>query len=284
MRLILALLAALLSLVFIAVWFAKGRQHSIRGRGAVLFYVILLFASSGILLLKSRNEKVAETTIPRAEPKQTAKIEKTLSDSVKTDTQNLFGKSVALEQPKQEQVATWTKTNIETPSSVRSKNNTQSRPLQVRGDRDLPTTSKPAIEQTTEDVIEASILQVFDVIEIIFETYGVPVGYSTTTQSKSSAASIEFMTGSAELSQRSVHYLRNLASEFGQKYENGQLEIRAQTNETVSSPELRRQLTQSRAEAVRDVLAAQGFPAERLVPIGSERAGETRVKFVHRPN
>lgn len=284
MRLILAILAALLGLVFIAVWFAKGRQHSFRGRGAVMFYAVLLFASSGVLLLRSRDEKISETTVPRAEGKQTTIIEKTVSDSVKIENHKQFDKPTEPEQPKQEQVATWTKTKLETPNSVRSKNKTQPRHLQVRGSRDLPTASKPAKEQAAEDVIEASILQAFDVIEVIFETYGVPVGNSTNTQSKSSAASIEFMTGSAELSQRSVQYLRNLAYEFGQKYEYGQLEIRAQTNETVSSPELRRQLTQSRAEAVRDVLAAQGFPAERLVPIGSERAGETRVKFVHRPN
>ncbi len=282
MRLILAVLAALLALVFVAVWFAKGRQHSTRGRSAVLFYAVLLFASSILLFMTSRDENfgVHEQPIVKHDPTQVTRPKLSTPDSVRSDNQD----QIEPEQPKQEQVATWTKTKIVTPGSVRSNKNIQSRPLQLHSNRDLPTSSQPLDDQPVEDVIEAGILQAFDVIEVFFEAYGTPVGTSSSSGSKSSIASIEFVTGSAELSLRSVQYLRTIAAELGQKYKYGQLEIRAQTNETVSSPELRRQLTQSRAEAVRDVLALQGFPAERMVPIGSERAGETRVKFVHRPN
>ncbi len=282
MRLILAVLALLLALVFVAVWFAKGRQHSTRGRGAILFYAVLLFASSGVLYLNSRTAHTFSHDQPIVKQEQTQAIQpKHLnSDTIGTERQT---PSTPV-QPNQEQVATWTKNKVVTPGSVRPNHNSQSRSPRINGNHDLPKTSRQFESEPVEDVIEAGILNAFDVIEIFFETYGSPAATTTETSLRSSGPSIEFVTGSAELSLRSVQYLRTIAAELGQKYEDGQLEIRAQTNETVSSPEFRRQLTQSRAEAVRDVLASQGFPAERLVPIGSEKAGETRVKFVHRPN
>ncbi|MBL0060372.1 MAG: hypothetical protein IPP40_02455 [bacterium] len=279
MRLILAVLAALLALVFVAVWFAKGRLHSTRGRGAILFYAIMLFASSGVLFLKSRDEGVPQFEQPIVKHEQTQNTE---LDQLNSDSDRVVSQRPA--QPKQEQLATWTKAKVVTPGSVRSNKNVVSHPLQLHNNSDLPTSTLPLNDKPVEDVIEAGILQAFDVIEVFFESYGTPVVTSSSLGSKSSPASIEFVTGSAELSLRSVQYLRIVAAELCQKYKDGQLEIRAQTDETVYSPELRRQLTQSRAEAVRDVLSLQGFPVERMVPIGSERAGETRVKFVHRPN
>ncbi|MCB1059603.1 MAG: hypothetical protein KDB65_05195 [Calditrichaeota bacterium] len=150
----------------------------------------------------------------------------------------------------------------------------------------LPKSSKPNADgKKAEDVIEDGILSAFDAIEIFFDTYGSPVAASASNRSGGqSTGSIEFVNGTSELSERSKNYLHSLAPQLGKMYKDGQLEIRAQSNEKADSPAHRFLLTQSRAEAVRDELSDSGFPANRLVPIGSETAGETRVKFVHRPN
>lgn len=215
MRLILAILAALLALVFVAVWFAKGRQHSRRGRSAALFYAVLLFASSGFLFVKSRDESFSahEQPIVKHEPKQAPQPKQSTPGSDKADGQE----RTEPEQPKQEQVATWTKTKVVTPGSVRLSKTIQSHPLQLHHNRDLPTSTQPLGEKPVEDVIEAGILQAFDVIEVFFESYGTPIGTSSPFGSKSSTPSIEFVTGSAELSMRSIQCLRAIAAELGQK-------------------------------------------------------------------
>ncbi len=285
LRLTLAILAALLALVFVGIWFAKGRQHSKKGRGATLFYAGLLFASAGALYLGS--QKVQRTaTKNEISPPLTAKSE---TKEIVPTTSSATGE-IELDpaEPKSQedlQTARLKSGNLSTSGDVAAITPIKRKPIPAHTSN-LPKSSKPkTTNASVEDVIESSILGAFDIIEVFFETYGYPVSVSrSSTSGKLANGSIVFRSGSAELSQQSIRYLRTLATQLDMTYQDGQLEIRAQSNEQVDSPVHRFLLTQSRAEAVRDVLVAEGFPASRLVPIGSETEGETRVKFVHRPN
>lgn len=283
MRLILAVLAAALAMVFAVIWYVKGRQHSFKGRGAALFYATLLIASSIVLVMNSRSFVTSRPdNSPSIQTETLSTPAQIDAPQVQTPTPRLA--ESAKEPPQPDPAATWTKAAVRTPSAIMAGKASNHRQLIVHSQTALPTSSRSESEAPIEDVIESNILQAFDVIEVFFDTYGTPSTPSISKNSKTAAASIEFVSGSAELSQQSISFLRKLASEFEHRYESGRLEIRAQTNETVSSPSQRLLLTQSRAEAVRNILAAEGFPSDRLVPVGTDKAGETQVKFVHRPN
>lgn len=288
LRMTLAALAALLALVFLAVWIAKGRQHSRKGRGVVLFYSLLLLASSAALFFRAKSENVRPQHQLEVESENRVSdpdLSQVVFDT--TSTGEIAGKTstkTKSESLGKEEAAIWTKSALELPRDVIGNDQSQSRNLGIRDGRNAPSLYTSDLQHSVEDVIESRILDAFDIIELFFETHGTKTFTSRPEQSKSSISSIEFVTGGAELSLRSVQYLRAFASELDKKYEHGVLEIHAQTDEAASSSEQRLQLTQSRAEAVRDVLIAHGFPAERLLSFGSEKAGTTRVKFVHRPN
>lgn len=295
MRLILAVLAALLALVFMGVWFAKGRQHSNR-RGAFLSYSLLLFASAAVLFIGSQNERdlpsPQTTSNARATP-TTESSPKTPNNTTAQESDILHGEtsttavSAVPVNPKSEEVWQDVKNQPETKTGSQqlSYGDWQKRHPKLKNSAgNLPKASKPTKDKPVEDVIESGVLSAFDAIEIFFETYASPAAVPAShSESVKPSGKIEFVNGTSELNERSKNYLHSLAPQLGRMYEYGQLEIRAQSDENVDSPALRFLLTQSRAEAVRDVLADSGFPADRLVPVGSETAGETRVKFVHRP-
>jgi outer membrane protein OmpA-like peptidoglycan-associated protein len=297
MRLTLAVLAALLALVFLGVWFAKGRQHS-KKRGAVLLYSVLLFASAAVLYLGSKSEQEpAKQQITRDESsRKNPKVEEADSKDSSpekaevTSTTEAAPSKVSTVPANPKSAEIWKNQNSQSSShgSVElSYGDTKSRKPKLKTSSGaLPKSSKPKSDnRPAEEIIETEVLSAFDAIEIFFETYGAPVAAQASFSGvRKPSGTIEFVNGTSELSEPSRKYLHTLAAQLEQMYEHGQLEIRAQSNEKVDSPAHRYLLTQSRAEAVRDVLAQSGFPADRLVPVGTEEAGETRVKFVHRPN
>jgi len=290
LRLLLAIVAALLSAVFFGVWWVKGRQRSSKGRSAALIYSLLLICSAALLLMRAQEPQVdspriettrRDTNAPKQVPDSTAGTGSSQADS-------------SAEQRKSEQTAM----DIAAKSSEVSSSATTTSPAR---NREVVSQTAPRRERyigppllelpkrkrekprEPEEVVEDVVLDAFDVIELFFDKFGSPAP-SPVRANGQPTGSIEFQPGTAQLSSRSLIYLRSLAPELRNQYRQGQLEILAQSGDTARSPAQRYLLTQSRAESVRDVLIAEGFPPNRIIPKGSEAAGVTRVKFVHRPN
>lgn len=285
LRLLLAALAALLALVFLGVWWVRGRQRSTKGRSAVFIYAILLLCSSALLYTRSQDENVKQTDLREFVPEKPVKVETQKAPmSIEVDSAKVVrtvpetGQTTKIESTKSTQ-----KSEASTPLVVQSQ--AQSK-LHLIGPPmlELPKRKRSSSTESVE-IVEATVLQAFDIIELFFDKYAAPMtATASTSTTANTVAKIEFVPGTAELSKSSLSYLRSLAPELSRIYKDGHLEIRAQADESVNSPAQRYLLTQSRAESVRDILAAEGFPPDRLVPVGSEIAGITRVKFVHRPN
>lgn len=287
-RPLLAVVAALLAIVFSTVWFLSGRQRSTKRGGGFLVYAILLLVSAVVLWQKS--EKATSTSpvdvdsIAKTPIAETGAQESMGDSSEQVSSQEReIGRHLDSDlnkEPSQE-AAVWTKSKVLMPLTE-GRLGSPKRHLPSGHSTDNGSalrSNRPAVE----DLIESRILDAFDFIEVLFLKYG-SLAESSEIHPKHGAASstIEFVIGSNELSQRSIRYLRGLAPELARQYSSGNLEIRAETSESFASPGERLNLTKSRAEAIKDVLVAEGFPADRIVTVGTERAGETRVKFIHR--
>ncbi len=293
LRLTLAICAALLAFGFLAFWLIRGRQQMVKHSKGALLYSLLLFASAAVLYRGAVIEQMAAPA-SKAQPTPSVKVHPSPSAAASpqpatpdsTAARTRIASTDFVRQGDGAQSGTTAqpqdKPSVEKPrpqSGSRSR-----RELLVSSDARLPAAvrdSKP--QPPVEDVIEAGVLHAFDLIEVFFEEHG-SASAGAGKRLASTGGAIEFARGSSQLNEHSLSYLRSVASQLKYEYSDGQIEIRAQTNETIASAEERLMLTQSRAEAVRNVLAAAGFPADRLVPVGSETAGENRVKFVHRPN
>lgn len=284
LRLLLAIFAALLALVFLGVWWVRGRQRSTKGRTAVVLYAILLLCSSAFLYSRSQNEAVKQTVSRELVPEKQVKVEtqKVPTTSVVDSAKDVRTIPETEQTTKFESTKSTQKSEASTPSVIQSQ--AKAKPHFIGPPMlELPKRKRSSPTEPVE-IVEAAVLQAFDIIELFFDKYAAPTTAAASSTTTNSIGKIEFVPGTAELSERSLNYLRSLAPELSKIYKDGHLEIRAQSDESVNSPAQRYMLTQSRAETVRDILAAEGFPPNRLVPVGSETVGVTRVKFVHRPN
>lgn len=290
LRLTLAICAGLLAFGFLAAWLLKGREQQVRRSKAALFYSVLLFASAAVLYRGAivRHETEIGGHAQANEPEQLA----LKSDSDAADQQQVNRDSsstlpmtkadpVGVKLNQKSEPPNIEKTRVVLPSRISGKGKKE---LLVSSDARMPVSVRDQKPQPApEDVVEAGVLYAFDLIEVFFERYGSPAPTSG-KRLASTGGVIEFVHGSSQLNEHSLSYLNSVARQLKTEYVDGHIEIRAQTNEEVASTAERLNLTQSRAEAVRDVLAAAGIPSDRLVAVGTEKAGENRVKIVHRPN
>lgn len=291
-RLLLASVALVFAVISVAIWWIRGRQRSVQKRGFALVYSILLFVSAILLYSRAGDQETAKVDSERDHVVETRQMEsRILVDSMQVEPESVVQQSSDLARTASSRNED-KKPDSEREGVLKLKDstvqllNTELRPVQVPPQKPLPRHSSRKVNgDSIDEVVEASVIFAFDAIERFFGTYGSPVS-SQKIQTKSDTASreIEFLPGTAELTSMSKNYLRSLAPELKSHLVAGHIEIHSQTDESLNSPAERLSLTQSRAEAVMKVLAAEGIPAERLIPVGNETAGQSCVSFVHRPN
>ncbi|MCB9357212.1 MAG: OmpA family protein [Calditrichaeota bacterium] len=290
-RLVLAAIALALAIMFAAVWWYRGRQRSPRTRGALIVYSLLLLCSAFLLYSRSSEPLVAQKSDrpnPSAEVKSPVAAEQESGSDHKADA---GAKEERARQETLQQTPTSSSSDREGYDSDHrdhAASLSSSRDFQlVYGPPERPLPKRKgsgARSGQPEEVIEAAVLHAFDIIELFFETHATPVVQANSNPGAAAGTAIEFLPGTAQLSDHSRRYLESLAPALEKQCKSGRLEIRAQTNEKLGSPAMRFSLTQSRAEAVAEILTSGGFPADRLIAIGSESANQTSVSFVHRPN
>ncbi len=291
-RLLLASVALVLAIVSAAIWWLRGRQRSVGKRGFALVYSLLLLGSAILLYSRAGDQVTAKDAAVRDQLVETKQIEtRTLADSMKVEPEPVERHSPDSVQSTSSRDADAGIDRARN-AGMQPRNNTvqllhpELRPVHGPPQKPLPRrSSRRAQSDSIDEVVEASVIFAFDAIERFFGTYG-SAASNQKIEGRSDNASrrIEFLPGTSELTSKSKSYLKTLAPELKLHLTTGLIEIHSQTDESLNSPAERLSLTQSRAEAVIKVLAAEGIPAERLIPVGNETAGQSYVSFVHRPN
>ncbi|MBK6766961.1 MAG: hypothetical protein IPG71_11845 [bacterium] len=266
LRLLLAIVAALLAAVFFGVWWVRGRQRSTKGSSATLVYALLLLCSSGLLLLRAQQHaaEVPRERAARIEPAPRTPSSETPVAAQTNRSDSSHSCSVNEKAPSSPGQSSAEPNHVSPYIEQAGSSNVVSAKAKPR----VPYIGPPLLElpkrkrdklREPADVVEAAVLDAFEVIDLFFDKFGSPAT-SSSGVSDHPTGQIEFLPGTAVLSGRSLNYFRAFAPELSKLYKEGRIEIRAQSDDTGSSPAQRYLLTQSRAETVRDALIAGGIP------------------------
>jgi len=143
-----------------------------------------------------------------------------------------------------------------------------------------------------EDRIFAAIDASFDWIEDFFEEYATPIAVSTNTlkqpkkveQPEIAFPAVRFNSGTAELTIDSQVELKILATRLTTEYPRSVLEIQAYVD-SIGPEAFNFVLTQARADAVRDLLIAEGMKESRIIAKGygtgeDPELADSKIEFI----